>query len=140
MLMYVQPWSTSPLFTIASAAAFTLLASTADAKQFQLFQPIAGVSPIRSPQMILNFCGAAARAFRAISVTGYSPFSFNTPVIRPVSGSSCNPAGNPFASKASGRSPVAAIVKRNGDPGRTPKTFALLIRGAGPGFGVRTTA
>ena len=33
---------------------------------------------------------------------------------------------------------MAAIVKRNGLPGRTPTTFAPLIRGRGEGFGVRT--
>src|SRR5262245_18769593 len=32
------------------------------------------------------------------------------------------------------------MVKRKGLPGRTPNTFAPLIRGAGDGFGVRMTA
>jgi hypothetical protein len=33
--------------------------------------------------------------------------------------------------------PVAAIVKRNGEPGLTPNTFVPLILGSGFGFGVR---
>ena len=36
-----------------------------------------------------------------------------------------------------GRRPVAAIVYSTGCPGRTPKTFAPLIRGCGAGGGVR---
>jgi hypothetical protein len=36
--------------------------------------------------------------------------------------------------------PVAGIVKRKGDPGRTPKILAPLICGAGPGLGVRMSA
>jgi hypothetical protein len=33
--------------------------------------------------------------------------------------------------------PVAGIVNKNGDPGLTPNIFVPLIRGSGPGFGVR---
>ena len=62
------------------------------------------------------------------------------PVMRPVLASSFNPDGNDWAEKVIGRSPVAAIAKRKGFPGRTPKTFALLMRGAGEGRGVRMTA
>src|SRR4051794_19848425 len=58
----------------------------------------------------------------------------------PVAASSFKPAGNPLAEKVIGRSPVAATVKMNGLPGRTPNTFALLMRGLGEGFGVRIIA
>ena len=37
----------------------------------------------------------------------------------------------------SGLVPVTGIVKRMGWPGRTPKTFGPLIRGMGPGWGVK---
>ena len=79
----------------SSAAAFTFSAVTADAKQFQLFQPIAGVRPICVPQTILNFCVAEPSAFLADSVTRRSPSDFKPPVIRPVVASSFNPLGNP---------------------------------------------
>ena len=39
-----------------------------------------------------------------------------------------------------GRSPVAGMVYRNGDPGRTPNTAGPLIRGSGGAGGVRIFA
>ena len=36
-----------------------------------------------------------------------------------------------------GRSPVAGIVNKNGEPGRTPKTFAPLMRGVAGAGGVK---
>jgi hypothetical protein len=33
--------------------------------------------------------------------------------------------------------PVTGIVNKNGEPGLTPNIFVPLIRGSGPGFGVR---
>src|SRR5208282_3990252 len=62
------------------------------------------------------------------------------PVICPVLASSFKPSGNPSALNAMGRSPVAAMVKRNGWPGRTPNTLAPLMRGVGGGLGVRMMA
>src|SRR5712671_6255699 len=118
-----------PLFTSASAALFTFSAETACAKQFQLFQPIGGVSAIWSPQTMRNFFSAAPRELLAFSVTMNSPFVFKAPVMRPVLGFSLKPLGRFFAEKAIGRSPVAGIVKRNGELSRTPKTFAPLMRG-----------
>ena len=37
-----------------------------------------------------------------------------------------------------GRWPVAGMVKKKGEPGRTPKIFAPLMRGVGGDGGVRT--
>ena len=54
---------------MASAADFTFSAVTAEAKQFQLFQPSAGTSPICAPQMILNSRSAVPGLFLARKVT-----------------------------------------------------------------------
>ena len=67
------------------------------------------------------------------------PGFVSVPVIRPVVASSFNPDGNPFSEKVIGRSPVAAIMKRNGLSGLTPKTDVPLMRGLGDGRGVRMT-
>src|SRR5277367_2212055 len=124
-----------PLLTIASATALTLSSETALAKQFQLFQPIGGVSAILSPTTILNFRLAAPREFFARNVTTYSPALVNAPVMRPVWGSSCKPAGKLSAAKVIGRSPVAAMMNKNGEPGRMPKISAPLIFGFGEAAG-----
>ena len=58
-----------PLLTIASAARLTASSETAPAKQFQLFQPIGGVSAIWSPQTMRNFFSAAPSEFFARNVT-----------------------------------------------------------------------
>src|SRR5262249_19678568 len=113
---------------------------TAGPKQFQLFQPNAGVRPMVEPTTILKSRLASPREFFACKMTLYSPAVFRTPVIRPEVGSSFSPVGRFSAVKPIGRSPVAAIVNKKGFPGRTPKTFAPLMRGFGDGFGVRTTA
>src|SRR5581483_2601483 len=129
-----------PLLAIASAARFTSSSVTDEPKQFQLFQPIAGVKPMVGPQTILNCCVASPSEFLACSVTT-NVFDFsNSPTICPVFASSCKPSGKLSAEKVIGRSPVAAMVKRNGWPGRTPKIFALLMRGFGEDFGVKITA
>jgi hypothetical protein len=60
-------------------------------------------------------------------------------VIIPVSGSQVNPSGRFITSYLIGFVPVTGIVKRNGEPGLTPKTLAPLIRGAGADGGVRIT-
>ena len=129
-----------PLLTIASAADLTLSSVTALAKQFQLFQPIAGGRPICEPQTIFNFRSAWPSSFLAWSVTTYSPSLSSLPVIRPDCASNCKPDGRPSAENVIGRSPVDVTVKRNGEPGRTPNKRAPVIRGVGAGFGVRTTA
>jgi len=90
--------------------------------------------------MILNSRLAAPREFLARKVTRYSPFFSIAPVIRPVCGSSCKPAGKLSAAKVIGRSPVAAMVNKNGEPGRTPKIVAPLMRGFGEAVGVKITA
>jgi len=70
----------------------------------------------------------------------YLPGFFNVPVICPVLESRLSPEGSPSAENIIGRSPAAAILNKNGDPGRTPNTFAPLMRGVEAGFGVRITA
>src|SRR5260370_18492215 len=129
-----------PLLTMASAAVLTRSSETAPAKQFQLFHPIGGLSAIVSPTTILNFRLAAPREFFARKVTRYSPLLSSVPVIRPVCGLSCKPAGKLSAAKVIGRSPVAATVNKNGEPGRTPKIAAPLMRGFGEAGGVKITA
>ncbi len=66
-----------------------------------------------------------------------SPLDFKIPVMWPVLASSFKPCGRFFAENFIGRSPVAGIVNRNGEPGRTPKTFAPLMRGVAGAGGVR---
>src|ERR1019366_406795 len=126
-----------PLLTMASAALLTRASETAPAKQFQLFQPIGGVSAIWSPQTMRNLFSAMPREFSASSVTMNSPFVFKAPVMRPVFASSFKPRGSFFAENFIGRSPVAGIVNKNGEPDRTPKTFAPLMRGVADAGGVR---
>jgi len=58
-------------------------------------------------------------------------------VMKPVFESRMSPFGNPAAENVMGRIPVAAMVYKNGEPGRTPKTFAPLIRGFSDTDGVR---
>src|ERR1035437_10333552 len=84
-----------------------------------------------------NFFSTDPREFFAPSITMCSPFIASAPVMRPVAGSSFSPLGRFCAEKLIGRSPVAAIVNRNGDPGRTPKTDAPLMRGEVGAGGVR---
>src|SRR5882724_3356681 len=119
----------SPLLTIASAARLTMSAETAPAKQFQLFQPIGGVNEMRSPHTKRRIFLACPLAFWAPSVTAKVPALVIVPVMSPVCASTVRPAGNPAAEKVMGLSPVAGIVKRTGEPGRTPKTLAPLMRG-----------
>src|ERR1700744_340976 len=99
-----------------------------------------GVRAICGPQTILNDCSALPRLFLARNVTAYSPGLLKLPVIWPVFLSNFKPAGRPLAENSMGRSPVAAMVKRKGEPGRTPKICALLMRGVGGAGGVRMTA
>src|ERR1017187_4951262 len=140
MLMELHPCWARPLFTSASAARFTLSADTAPAKQFQLFQPIGGVSAMVSPQTMRNFSSAAPSEFFARRVTLNSPGFFNLPVIWPVLAFSFKPRGRLSAENFMGRSPVAGIVNKNGEPGRTPKIFAPLMRGVSGAGGVRISA
>ena len=84
--------------------------SSARAQQFQLFQPIGGVSAISSPTTIFRLRSQLPGAFAAFRCTVYSPGAVTRPVIRPVSGSSFSPWGSPSAEKVIGRTPVAAIV------------------------------
>src|SRR5450755_3542551 len=123
---------------MASAALLTFSSETAPAKQFQLFQPIGGVSAIWSPQTMRNFFSAVPSEFFAPRVTMNSPLVFNLPVMWPVLASNFKPRGRFSAEKVIGRSPVAGIVNINGEPGRTPKTFAPLRRGVAGAGGVRT--
>jgi hypothetical protein len=62
------------------------------------------------------------------------------PVICPVSASQLNPAGRLSTSYLTGLIPVTGIVKRKGEPGRTPNIFAPFILGSGAGFGVSISA
>ena len=62
------------------------------------------------------------------------------PERRPVAGSSLTPEGRWSAVNCSGLVPVTGIVKMMGWPGLTPKTFGPLIRGMGPGWGVKIIA
>ena len=64
-------------------------------------------------------------------------WSVVVPVMRPVLESSLRPCGSLSAENFMGRSPVAAMVNKNGEPARTPKTSAPLIRGVAGGRGVR---
>ena len=54
---------------MASAALLTRSSETAPAKQFQLFQPIGGVSAIWSPTTMRNSFSAVPSEFFARSVT-----------------------------------------------------------------------
>ena len=79
-----------------------------------------------------------AERFFARSVTMCSPFIFKR-----AGDAACgwielqSLAEDSVAENVIGRSPVAAMVNRNGDPGRTPKTFAPLMRGVAGAGGVR---
>ena len=84
-----------------------------------------------------NFLSAAPSLFSARSVTVNSPAVGKVPVRRPVWESSISPDGRGVAENLMGRSPVAGIMNKNGEPGRTPKTLAPLIRGAAGAAGVR---
>ena len=55
----------------------------------------------------------------------------------PVCGVQLQAGGRLSAENFIGRSPVAGIVNRNGEPGRTPKTLAPLMRGVAGAAGVR---
>src|SRR5690349_19822758 len=125
---------------MASAAARTFASLTSQPKQFQLFHPIGGVRAIVSPHTILSGRSVLPRALRTRRVTTWLPFSFRTPVRRPLWGSIWRPAGSLPAVKVIGRSPVAGTVKKKGEPGRTPTTRAPLMRGSGEALGVSTTA
>ena len=104
-----------PLLTIASAAAFTCSAVTAPAKQFQLFQPMAGVKPMVRAANDFEVCfWRSQRVFGAEGDHELALRGASAPVIRPVLASSSSPAGSPVALKVIGRSPVAAMVNRNG--------------------------
>src|SRR3954454_13562756 len=81
MLMYVQPWLTSPLLTIALAAASVLAWSTLGPQQFQEFHPIGGVSASVSPTTILKSFLSSPLAFFARKVTLYSQALSIVPVI-----------------------------------------------------------
>src|SRR5438552_13831980 len=108
------------LSTIALAEARTFSASTSLAQQFQLFQPIGGVSAMVSPMTILSFLSSEPLSLLARSLTTKSPGESTVPVIRPVFVSSFSDGGNPDALNDIGRSPVAGTVNRNGRPGRWP--------------------
>ena len=82
---------------------------TASPQQFQLLQPIGGVSAMRSPTTMRNFFVDSPRAFFARSVTVCSPAVARLPVMRPVAASSVSPAGSPSTAKVIGRWPVAGI-------------------------------
>src|SRR5579863_10260019 len=122
---------------MASAADFTFSAVTCGPKQFQLFQPRAGVSPIVSPTTIFMSLSVLPSAFFACSITLYSPRVGVCPEMNPVAGSMLSPVGSPSAENCNGRNDVAATENRNGCPGRTPKSFVLLIRGVSGDLGVR---
>ena len=55
----------------------------------------------------------------------------------PVLGATNKPLGKFSAENCIGRLPVAAIVYKNGLPGRTPIIFAEFIFGVGLSFGVK---
>ena len=84
---------------------------------YQLFQPMCGVRARVSPTTIRKGRFAVPWRLVAVRVTACVPGTATDPAIRPVAGSRRRPAGRPSAAKRIGRSPVAAIVKRNGDPG-----------------------
>src|SRR5208282_6847591 len=125
---------------MASAAARTLKSSTSRPKTFQEFQPMGGARAKVSPLTILRGRCAMPSELMARRVTFHSPLRLITPVIRPEAGSSPSVFGNADAANFIGRSPVAGTVNKNGDPGRTPKTWVPLICGFGEGVGVRITA
>ena len=117
---------------MASAASRMIRSVTWFSHTYQLFQPMCGVSARVSPTTIRNGRIAVPWRFVAVRVTACAPGVDTDPLMRPVVGSRRSPFGRPSAPKRIGRSPVAAIVKRKGDPGRTPKERAPLMRGAGP--------
>jgi hypothetical protein len=104
---------------------------------YQLFQPICGVSARLSPHTILNCLSEVPEEFVTFIVVIYSPWTLMTPEILPVPASHTRPSGRLSASYFIGLSPVAATVNKNGDPGLTPNILVPLIRGSGPGLGVR---
>src|SRR6516225_7460151 len=104
---------------------------------FQLFQPIGGVSAIFSPTTRRK--GRSARPDELVTCSWmvYSPAFATEPERRPVAGSNFTPPGSLSAENFKGLVPVTGMVNRIGCPGLTPKTFGPLMRGAGPGLGVR---
>src|SRR5437763_6216189 len=95
----------------------TFSAPTRLPQQFQLFQPIGGVSAISLPTTMRIFFSFAPLAFFARSVTITCPGFVNEPVISPVLESTVRPAGKSLTENSMGRSPVAGIRYRNGEPG-----------------------
>ncbi len=84
--------------------------TTGEKWQFQLFQPIGGVSAIFPPTTMRNFFWSSPFAFFAWNTTVYSPFFLSEPVICPVAESTDKPAGRFSMLNVIGRSPVAGIV------------------------------
>ena len=75
--------------------------------------------------------------FSATKVSLYSPLSFKLPLMTPFSAFRERPAGRFLTLNLMGRSPEAGMRKITGDPGRTPITAALLMRGVAGAMGVR---
>src|SRR5262249_23462416 len=119
------------------AADLTCSAVTAGPKQFQLFQPSAGVNPMVAPQTILKSRFDSPSEFFARSTTLYSPLALMEPEMKPVAGPTFSPPGRLSTAKVMGRFPLAGMLYMKGLPGRTPKTLGPLIRGVGGALGVR---
>ena len=124
---------------MASAAARTSFSVTRSRKQYQLFQPIDGVSMSLSPTTILKGRSAIPRAFLARSVTTCSPRSGKDPVRMPVRGSSASPRGRLSAAKLHRAIPRCRDGEEHRMAGCRPNTLGPLIRGLGEGLGVRIT-
>jgi len=99
-----------------------LSASTVSPQQFQEFQPSGGVSAIRSPTSTRKFFSAEPKVFFACNLTVNSPI-FERASDTPGVHVKCKPFGSPLAENFMGRLPVAGMLNKKGEPGRTPKTF-----------------
>src|ERR1700733_3840175 len=104
---------------MALAEAFTFASLTLKPQQFQLFQPNAGVNPIRLPHCILNSLVAEPSLFLTRNLTRKFPAVLIWPLMIPVCLSRDRPGGSPVTPYSKGFSPVAGILYSNGLSGWT---------------------
>jgi hypothetical protein len=87
--------------------------------------------------MIRNFFSSLPTLLVACKFRVCDPSSLRIPVMRPEFVSSERDDGRPSAENIIGRSPVAGMSYRTGEPGRTPNTEGPLICGLAGAGGVK---
>ena len=80
-------------------------------------------------RLIVSGALAVSAAFVAYNVTGKTPMTAGVPEIKPFTGFTLKPVGNPTAPKVIGRVPVAVIVYVNASPCRPLTNDGLVITG-----------